>query len=210
VGAVLKGKYRLDAVLGSGGMAVVYRATHRNRAQFAIKMLHGELSEGRLTDAANALRAGISLEAADVSARLSRYPGQHGKVFARLLEAERLLVHGRTKEAIDALVAARDGSTRWLACGPLGGAYIAAGALADAEKELETCWAQRGAVIAAPINDTVSLYLLPPIRYDLARAKDLLHRPDAADAYRAFLAMEPNAQGDPLEREARRRLGSLQ
>src|SRR5450631_3091958 len=25
-------------------MAVVYRATHRNRAEFAIKMLHGELS----------------------------------------------------------------------------------------------------------------------------------------------------------------------
>jgi serine/threonine-protein kinase len=41
---MLKGKYRLDAVLGIGGMATVYRATHRNRAQFAVKMLHPELS----------------------------------------------------------------------------------------------------------------------------------------------------------------------
>ncbi len=44
VGSTLRGKYRLDAVLGVGGMAVVYRATHRNQAEFAIKMLHPELS----------------------------------------------------------------------------------------------------------------------------------------------------------------------
>jgi eukaryotic-like serine/threonine-protein kinase len=43
LGTVLKGKYRLDAILGTGGMAVVYRATHRNRAQLAVKVLHAEL-----------------------------------------------------------------------------------------------------------------------------------------------------------------------
>ena len=44
VGTVLAGKYRLDGVLGVGGMAVVYKATHRNEAEFAVKMLHPELS----------------------------------------------------------------------------------------------------------------------------------------------------------------------
>ncbi len=44
VGAVLRGKYRLDSVLGVGGMAVVYAATHRNKKRFAVKMLHPELS----------------------------------------------------------------------------------------------------------------------------------------------------------------------
>src|SRR5271156_5219094 len=44
LGTVLRGKYRLDGVLGIGGMAVVYRATHRNQAEFAVKMLHPELS----------------------------------------------------------------------------------------------------------------------------------------------------------------------
>src|SRR5580692_5858163 len=44
LGTVLRGKYRLDGLLGIGGMAAVYRATHRNQAELAIKMLHPELS----------------------------------------------------------------------------------------------------------------------------------------------------------------------
>jgi serine/threonine protein kinase len=44
IGTVLRGKYRLDRVIGRGGMAVVYKATHRNHAEFAVKMLHPELS----------------------------------------------------------------------------------------------------------------------------------------------------------------------
>src|ERR1700722_8655888 len=45
VGTTLcRGKYRLDRVLGIGGMATVYAATHRNQAELAVKMLHPELS----------------------------------------------------------------------------------------------------------------------------------------------------------------------
>jgi eukaryotic-like serine/threonine-protein kinase len=44
VGSTLNGKYRLDRVLGVGGMAVVYEVTHRNQKRFALKMLHAELS----------------------------------------------------------------------------------------------------------------------------------------------------------------------
>jgi serine/threonine-protein kinase len=44
IGSVLCGKYRLDSVLGVGGMAVVFAATHRNQKRVAIKMLHPELS----------------------------------------------------------------------------------------------------------------------------------------------------------------------
>jgi len=44
VGTLLRGKYRIDGVLGVGGMAVVYAATHRNKKRFAVKVLHPELS----------------------------------------------------------------------------------------------------------------------------------------------------------------------
>ncbi len=44
LGNVLKGKWRLDAVIGIGGMACVYSATHRNQSRVAIKMLHPEVA----------------------------------------------------------------------------------------------------------------------------------------------------------------------
>ncbi len=44
VGTVLKQKWHLDQLLGVGGMAAVYAATHRNKKRVAIKMLHAELS----------------------------------------------------------------------------------------------------------------------------------------------------------------------
>jgi eukaryotic-like serine/threonine-protein kinase len=45
VGSVLGGKYRLERLLGVGGMGCVYAATHlRNGNRVAVKILHGELS----------------------------------------------------------------------------------------------------------------------------------------------------------------------
>jgi eukaryotic-like serine/threonine-protein kinase len=44
LGTVLREKWRLDALLGVGGMAAVYAATHRNGSRVAVKILHAELS----------------------------------------------------------------------------------------------------------------------------------------------------------------------
>ena len=44
VGRTLKGKWRIDQLIGVGGMASVYAATHRNNKRVAVKMLHPELS----------------------------------------------------------------------------------------------------------------------------------------------------------------------
>jgi len=44
VGVVLKDKWRLDSLIGVGGMAAVYAATHRNKNRVAVKMLHPEFS----------------------------------------------------------------------------------------------------------------------------------------------------------------------
>jgi serine/threonine protein kinase len=43
LGIVLQDKWRLESLLGVGGMAAVYAATHRNGKRVAVKMLHPEL-----------------------------------------------------------------------------------------------------------------------------------------------------------------------
>lgn len=44
IGSVINDKWRLDRLLGVGGMACVYSATHRNKKRAAVKMLHREYS----------------------------------------------------------------------------------------------------------------------------------------------------------------------
>ncbi|CAN5547405.1 hypothetical protein BH09MYX1_BH09MYX1_60580 [soil metagenome] len=44
VGSMLKDKWQLESLLGVGGTAAVYAATHRNGKRAAIKILHHELS----------------------------------------------------------------------------------------------------------------------------------------------------------------------
>jgi serine/threonine-protein kinase len=44
IGAVLQDKWKLDSLLGVGGMAAVYAATHRNGKRVAVKVLHAEFS----------------------------------------------------------------------------------------------------------------------------------------------------------------------
>ncbi len=44
LGQVVSGKWKLDRVLGVGGMATVYAATHRNGTRAALKILHVELA----------------------------------------------------------------------------------------------------------------------------------------------------------------------
>jgi eukaryotic-like serine/threonine-protein kinase len=44
VGTVINGKWRIDSLVGSGGMASVYAATHRNGQTAALKILHASLA----------------------------------------------------------------------------------------------------------------------------------------------------------------------
>ena len=44
VGTTLRGKWRLDVLIGVGGMAAVYAGTHRNGSRAAVKILHAELA----------------------------------------------------------------------------------------------------------------------------------------------------------------------
>jgi eukaryotic-like serine/threonine-protein kinase len=44
LGTVLQDKWKLDSLLGIGGMAAVYAATHRNGKRVAVKMLHTEFN----------------------------------------------------------------------------------------------------------------------------------------------------------------------
>lgn len=64
LGTVLRGRWRLERIIGVGGMATVYAATHRNKSRVAIKVLHPELAiDAEVT--ARFLREGYVANAVD-------------------------------------------------------------------------------------------------------------------------------------------------
>src|SRR6266566_8795028 len=66
VGRTLKEKWRLDELIGVGGMAAVYSATHcKNGKRVAVKMLHTELALGNAEIRGRFLREGRAANTVD-------------------------------------------------------------------------------------------------------------------------------------------------
>ena len=92
----------------------------------------------------------------------------------------------------------------WFAHFGLARAYLDMRAYPEAYTELQICLRRRGEAAHFWLP---SLFLVPPITYYLARAQEGIGSPEASATYKAFLAMEPEEQGDPLAADARKRAG---
>ncbi|HEX4416431.1 MAG TPA: protein kinase [Kofleriaceae bacterium] len=128
------------------------------------------------------------------------------RMFGKLLEGDVARAHGDLRGAIAAYNDASRLHDLWPVHARLGLALLAAGQLDDATRELAMCVARRG---EAAVFLTPSLSYLPEIYLALARAKDAAHDPGALDAYRAVVALGPEAQGDPVTDAARQRIAAL-
>ncbi|MFO0593142.1 MAG: protein kinase [Polyangiaceae bacterium] len=98
-GQWLKGKWRVDALLGAGGVGAVYAVTHRNQGRAAIKMLHADLaSDPEIV--ARFLREGYAANAVGhpgVAKVIDDDTTDEGHVFLvmELLDGETLEAHAR-------------------------------------------------------------------------------------------------------------------
>jgi serine/threonine-protein kinase len=126
VGTVINGRWRIDARIGSGGMATVYAATSTGGERGALKMLHTQLSRDAGTKA-RFLREGYvanAIEHAGVVRVLEDGEAEDGSVYLVLellegetMEARRMRLGGAlpidmaldyADQALDALAAAHD------------------------------------------------------------------------------------------------------
>ena len=152
--------------------------------------------------------AGKTAGIAEIARAWSTSAETDRRMFGKLLDGDLALAARRWQDAIDAYAEASRIATSWLVHARLGSANLAAGKLADAQRELAWCIDHRGqgAILLGP-----SLALLPEVYLELARAKDAAHaKPDEVRAaYRAVVDLAPAAQHDPLTAEAQRRLAAL-
>jgi tetratricopeptide (TPR) repeat protein/predicted Ser/Thr protein kinase len=153
-----------------------------------------------------ALEAGEAKGVVATAARLAQEVPPGPRAYAKILEAEALRLGGKPKDAVRKLDEAAHIVDAWLVHDYLAKAYLDAGAFDQAKSEAELCLARKGEAVVAFADNVPTFRYVPPITYYLARAKEGVGAPDTVDAYKAFLAMEPGADHDPVVDDARRRI----
>jgi tetratricopeptide (TPR) repeat protein len=145
-------------------------------------------------------------EAAAIAGELEQQVRKRRRALGAVIRAELARDAGRTLEAIDRLIAARNLADLWLVRYALGRTYVEAGRYAEAVTELEACRARIGEGGSAYHDDWPTLRYTAPVSYWLARAQQELGLEQSAKKnYEAYLAVRGHAD-DPLAADARKRI----
>lgn len=153
------------------------------------------------------IAAGEMAKAGKLITQLSARIEPEPQIYGQLLGGSISLKRGQIKDAIQSFEKAQKVSNTWLGHYYLGKAYLQNGSFTEADSEFELCLKRRGEASAVFLDDVPTFRLLPPVYYYLGRAQEGLKSPAAAESYRAFLKMQPDAAGE-LVTDARRRVQS--
>jgi tetratricopeptide (TPR) repeat protein len=144
------------------------------------------------------------------AAALSRELGQRleplPQAYSKLIDGAIALAHDRARDAIARFQESQKIEDSWIGRLYLARAYLAAGALTEADSELDRCIERRGEAVDIFSDDVETFHYLPPVYYFLGRLRQELKSPDAADAFRAFLKLKDSRDTEPLGVDARKRI----
>jgi eukaryotic-like serine/threonine-protein kinase len=151
--------------------------------------------EAGAIDKARPLAAALSME-------LPAEPQTHGKIIEGLIA----LKTGSAREAIKTLIEANGVLDTWFGHFDLGRAYLAAGALTQADFEFDRCIARRGEALSL-MDEGPTYGHFPFVYYYRGLVKEQSGNARFADSYREYLRIRAESKEDPLLPEVRRRAG---
>jgi serine/threonine protein kinase/Flp pilus assembly protein TadD len=132
---------------------------------------------------------------------LATEPQVHGKI----LEGVIALKRGNAREAVRILTEANKIVDTWLGHFELGRAYLAAGAIPQADSEFDVCLTRRGEALSLMDEGPTYAYF-PQVYYYQGRVREELGTAGFKDAYREYLRIRGQSTEDPLVPEVRRRV----
>src|SRR5262249_22240316 len=208
IGADTTAKDPASAGIKSIGLAQAYLAKgEKSKAVAAADQAMKLSSDQSILMAAGEvdIAAGDTAKAEKIVAQLSAHIEPEPQIYSQLLKGSIALKRNQLKDAIQAFESAQKISNTWLGHFYLGKAYLQNGSFTEADSEFELCLKRRGEASALFLDDVPTFRVLPPLYYYLGRAQEGLKSPAAAESYRSFLKMQPDARGE-LATDARRRL----
>jgi len=153
------------------------------------------------------LQSGHEQEALLLAQRLEKKLAADSQSYGKLIEGEVQLQRGKPQDALKLFKEAQKIADTWLGRFDSAVAYVAEGAFAEADSELETCLKRRGEATAVFLDEVPTYHALPPVYYYLGRVQQGLKSPAAVESYKMFISIKNGGQ-DPLLVDARRRLAS--
>ena len=209
--------------------AIKAESDQSRRARLVVTLAETRVMQGRARDGAALAKQAMALSPDEgvtfLAGRVLSDAGQHalalelvGKLlkrfdpeslaYARVLEGEIALAQKDPRKAIERFKTAQQFADSWLGRFGLGRAYLAAGAVAEADSELDLCVKRRGEATAALLDDFPTYRYAAPVLYYQGRVDQELGSPAAAEQYAAFLAVKKNGDEKGLVADAQRRLGA--
>jgi tetratricopeptide (TPR) repeat protein len=152
------------------------------------------------------LENGQEAKALALAATMGASLASERRAYAKLLEGEVQLARSKPQAALDLFQDAKKLADTWLSHLDLGRAYLDAGAFTEASSEFDACAKRKGEATAVFLDDVPSFRYFPLVYYYQGRVREGMRRPDAADSYKAFIAIKAKADpGDPLVADAIKR-----
>ncbi len=149
-------------------------------------------------------------QALQISRKLEQRFEPDPQAYGKLIDAEAQMKRHDYRAAVHTFQDAQKIADTWLGRVGLGRAYLEAGAFTDADTEFDVCMKRRGEATAVFLDDEPSWRYFAPVYYYLGRTREGLGSADAAEAYSEYLKIRGNSTDDPLAKDARSRLRSLQ
>ena len=112
------------------------------------------------------------------------------------------------RKAIERFKTAQQFADSWLGRFGLGRAYLAVGAMAEADSEFDLCLKRRGEATAVLLDDVPTYRFAAPVLYYQGRVDEALGSPAAAEDYETFLRIKKSGDEKGLVADAQRRLGA--
>jgi tetratricopeptide (TPR) repeat protein len=170
-------------------------------------LAHSQAVKIRFLAARTFLEAGDAARAKALASSLSTELLDEPRAYARILEGEALLNGGDARAAIAAFTEANTLLDTWIGHYDLGRAYLAAGALTQADSEFDRCIARRGEALSLFLDEEPTYGLFPPVYYQQGRVRQGLSNDRFAESYQLYLNIRGASTDDPLVTDVRERVG---
>ena len=153
------------------------------------------------------IEAGETAKARPLIAALAAELQTEPQAYAKMLDGKIALAAGDAREAIRLMLEANTLLDTWIGDFELGRAYLAAGALPQADSQFDRCLKRKGEALALFLDEEPTFGYFPPVYYYQGRVREQMKIEGFAESYRQYIAVRGGSTEDPLVREIRPRSG---